>query len=204
MKGWPVAIALLFAAPALAAAQPQDISAPGTIVHAEAHTGFPERVGAFRRAQVVRFGEGDIGANYDFERGDDFVRLSVYIYPAPPVAQDRQVATCQAVMQSVTNAIVQQYADAELNEAGAAPVVPGSVAGLGLRMVHSLRITLRGDEPEAARSESRLYCYVGGNWLVKYRVSSNAGSTLDIGALIDAFVRDGPWPGRGPGAIALR
>lgn len=204
MKGWAVVIALLFAAPALAAAQPQDISAPGTIIHAEAGTGFPERVGAFRRAQVVRFGEGDIGANYDLERGDDFVRLSVYIYPAPQAAQDRREATCQAVMQSVTNAIVQQYADAELNEAGAAPVVPGSMSGLGLRTVHSLRITLRGDEPEAARSESRLYCYVGGNWLVKYRVSSNAGSTLDIGALIDAFIRDGPWPGRGAGAIALR
>ena len=204
MKIWFAAIALLFAAPALAVAQPQDITAPGTVLHPAARAGFPERVGDFERAEVIRFQEGDYGANYDLARGDDRVRLSIYIYPAPRVSRTQRASACQEVMQGVTEAIFQQHPDAELNELGAAPLVPGTEPGLGLRTVHSFRFELRPGGAEDARSESRLYCYVGGDWLVKYRVSSNAGAQLDIGALIDEFIRLGPWPGRGAGSIALR
>ncbi len=204
MKTWFAAIALLFAAPAFAVAQPQDISATGTVPHTAARAGFPERVGAFQRGQVFLFQEGDIGANYDLEQGDDHVRLSIYIYPAPRVSRGQRASACQEVMQSVTGAIFNQYPGAELNEMGAAPPAPGTEPGLGLRTVHSIRLTLRSDEEENVRSESRLYCYVGGDWLVKYRVSSNADSALDIGALIDEFIRIGPWPGRGAGSITMR
>lgn len=204
MKIWFAAIALLFAAPALAAAQPQEITAPGTVLHPAARAGFPERVGDFQRAQVYRFQEGDYGANYDLVRGEDRVRLSVYIYPAPPVARSRRAATCEQIMQGVTAAIFQQHPDAELNEIGAAPAGPGTESGLAVRTVHSFRFELRPGGEQDARSETRLYCYVEGDWLVKYRVSSNAGGSLDIGALIDEFMRIGPWPGRGAGSIALR
>ena len=204
MKFWFAAIALLFAAPALAIAQPEDISAPGTVPHPAAHAGFPERVGDFERGQVFRFQEGDIGANYDLARGNDRVRLSIYIYPAPRVSRGQRAEACQEVMQGVAAAIFQQYPGAEMNEIGAAPAAAGTEPGLALRTVHSIRVALRGGEPEAVRSESRLYCFVEGNWLVKYRVSSNADGALDIGALIDEFMRVGPWPGRGAGSIALR
>jgi hypothetical protein len=204
MKIWFAAIALLFAAPALAVAQPQDVSAPGTVLHPAARAGFPERVGEFRRGQVFRFQEGDFGANYDLAQGDDRVRLSVYIYPAPHVSRSQRVSACQEMMQGVTAAIFQQHPDAELNEIGAAPAAPGIEPGLGLRTVHSFRFELRPVGEEDARSESRLYCYVEGDWLVKYRVSSNANAALDVGALIDEFIRIGPWPGRGAGSIALR
>jgi hypothetical protein len=43
---------------------------------------------------------------------------------------------------------------------------------------------------------------VGGDWLVKYYASSNAG--LDVEEAIEAFTRDSPWAGRGPGGIAMR
>lgn len=201
MKAWIAAIALLLAGPA--AAQPQDISAPGTVSHVAARAGFPERVGRFERGQVLRFAERDLGANYDYRSGEDFIRLSVYIYPAPAVSRGQRTSVCEQIMSGVSGAIVQQYDGARMNESGAAPALPGVEPGLGLRTVHSIRVNLRGG-PEDARSESRLYCFVGGDWLVKYRVSSNAGTGLDVGALIDDFIRDGPWPGRGAGAIALR
>jgi hypothetical protein len=44
------------------------------------------------------------------------------------------------------------------------------------------------------RSEAHLYCYVGGDWLVKYRVS--APVAVETGGPVEAFIRDGPWPGR--------
>ena len=55
---------------------------------------------------------------------------------------------------------------------------------------------------EELRSESILYCYVGGDWLVKYRATSSAG--FETAAIIDEFIRLGPWPGRRPAEIALR
>ena len=63
-------------------------------------------------------------------------------------------------------------------------------------------MALRGGEAEEVRRETRLYCYVGGNWLVKFYASSNA--EFDVEDAIDAFIRVGPWPNRGPASIALR
>lgn len=202
MKAWFAAIALSFAAPALAAAQPQDISQPGTVPHAAARAGFPEQVGEFRRVHVLRYGENDISANYDLRRGDDYIRISVYIYPAPRVPRAQRAAACEEHMTGVADAIFRQYPGAEMSEVGAAAAMPGTEAGLRLRTVHRIRLPLHGGEPEDTRSESRLYCYVETDWLVKYRISANAD--FDVDALIDEFIRIGPWPGRGAGAIALR
>ena len=68
--------------------------------------------------------------------------------------------------------------------------------------MHRIRSSFLTQRDEELRSESILYCYVGGDWLVKYRASSNAG--FEVGAIIDEFIRLGPWPGRRPGEIALR
>jgi hypothetical protein len=202
MKAWFAAVAFLLATPAPAVAQPQDISAPGTVPHAAARAGFPEQVGAFRRSHVLRFGQDDISANYNLRRGDDFLRLSVYIYPAPPVRREQREAACREVMASVDDEIGQRYPDAERTESGAAAALPGTERGLRLRSVHRLQMALRGSALEEVRRESRLYCYVGGDWLVKYYASSNAG--FDVEAAIEAFTRDSPWPGRGPGSMAMR
>ncbi|MEA3013819.1 MAG: hypothetical protein QOD42_2364 [Sphingomonadales bacterium] len=83
-----------------------------------------------------------------------------------------------------------------------AAALPGTEPGLRFRSVHRVRMAIRGAEPEDVRRESRLYCHVGGDWLVKYYASSNAA--FDVGDAIEAFIRDGPWPGRGAGGIAMR
>jgi hypothetical protein len=150
----------------------------------------------------MRYGQDDISANYTLRRGDDFLRLSVYIYPAPPVPRERREAACRELMAAIGYEIGQRYPDAERIESGAAAALPGTEPGLRLRTVHRLQMALRSDTAEAVRRESRLYCYVGGDWLVKYYASSNAG--FDVDGAIEAFTRDSPWPGRGPGSIAMR
>ncbi len=196
------AVALLLAAPAPAVAQPQDINAPGTVPHAAARAGFPEQVGAFRRSHVLRYGQDDIGANYNLRRGDDFLRLSVYIYPAPRVPRRERTAACQEVMAGIGREIDLLHPGAQRTESGEPAALPGTEPGLRLRSVHRLRMTMRSHTPEEVRRESRVYCYVGGDWLVKYYASSNAA--FDVEEAIEAFVRDSPWPGRGPGSIAMR
>lgn len=200
MKAWIAAAALLFAAPL--AAQPQDVTAPGPVAHRDAGTSFPERVGALQRGQVILYGEGDLSANYDLERGADRLRLSVYIYPAPPVPRAQRAASCRMQMEVVAQSIAIQHGGATPIEQGAAPAAGGAEPDLGLRSVHRIRSAFLTQRNEELRSESILYCYVGGDWLVKYRATSTAG--FETGAIIDEFIRLGPWPGRRPGEIALR
>jgi hypothetical protein len=199
MKAWIAAAALLLSAPL--AAQ-QDITAAGPVAHRSAGTSFPERVGDLERAQVVRYGENDISANYDLQRGADRLRLSVYVYPAPAVPAAERAAACRAEMDMVGQSIARHHPGAEPIESGEAAAMPGTAPALRLRTVHNIELALRNPKPEAVRSEARLYCFVAGNWLVKYRASSNAG--FDVGPIIDDFVRLGPWPGRRPGEIAFR
>lgn len=202
MKAWFAVVALLFAAPAPAAAQPQDITAPGPVQHAAARAVFPEMVGEMRRINVTRFSANDVSASYELRLGDDYMRASVYIYPAPPVPAARRVAACREHMTGVVDAVMRQYAGAREVENGEAEAVSGVGEGLGYRAVHDIDFPLRTRAPEPTRSESRLYCHVAGDWLVKYRVSANPG--FDVTALIEELILSGPWPGRGPGSIAMR
>lgn len=202
MKTWFAAVTFLLAMPAHALTQPQDISAPGTVPHVTANAGFPEQVGEFRRSHVLRYGQDDISANYNLRLGEDFLRVSVYIYPAPRVPRERREATCREVMANIGGEIGQRYPDAERTESGEAVAMSGTEPGLRLRTAHRLRMALRSGTPEEVRRESHLYCYVGGDWLVKYYASSNAA--FDVEAAIEGFIRDSPWPGRVAGSIAMR
>lgn len=202
MKAWFAAFALLLAAPALAAAQPQDITAPGAVQHPAARAFFPEMVGEMRRISVTRYSANDISGSYELGLGDDYMRASVYIYPAPPGPAARRVAACRQHMAGVVDTVLRQYASAREVENGAAEPVPGVDEGLGYRAVHEIDFPLRTRAPEPTVSETRLYCNVAGDWLVKYRVSANPG--FDVSELIEELVRSGPWPGRGPGGIAMR
>jgi hypothetical protein len=202
MKSWFAALALLLAAPALAATQPQDISQPGTVPHVGARAGFPERVGDFERVHVLRYGENDLSGNYDLHRGSDFLRLSVYIYPAPRVPAAERAAACRETMSRIDADTARAYPDAEVRETREPAALAGTEPALRHRTLFRLSMRLNTPAPIQVRRENRLYCYVGGDWLVKFYASSNAD--FDVEAAIEAFIRDGPWPGRGVGAIALR
>ena len=200
MKSWLAAITLLLAAPA--AAQIQDVSRPGTVDHPAAHAGFPEQVGEFRRTHVLRYGENDLSANYDLRRGPDFLRLSVYIYPARRVSPAERPQACREAMAAADADVARAYPDAERREAGEAVAQEGTEPALRLRTVFRLSMRLYTPSPIPVRRENRLYCYVGGDWLVKFYASSNAG--FDVGEAIESFIRTGPWPNRGPASIAMR
>jgi len=201
----PIAAALL-AAPLAAATAQQRIDTPGTVDHAAARTGFPERVGDFRRANVTRYdAEGrDISASYNLVRPEGRLLISVYVYPAPSVAaapgaketgEVARATLCARDFEAAEQAIVRHNQGARLIERGSPPAVPGTEPRLGHRSVYEFR-TRFDSGVQDVRSEARLYCYVGGDWQVKYRIT--APVAVDARAAIDAFVRAGPWPGRAP------
>ena len=205
---WIAAAALAFALAPAASAQPRSIERPGTIPHAAANAYFPERVGEFQRSDVVQYDEtgDDVSASYNLVRGNDRLLISVYVYPAPRIGsapgsgRSADVARANMCRQQITDVgrVIEtqpQYRDARRIEDGSAAAVEGLGPGLNLRTVHSFTGPFSGRD-QAVRSETNLYCYVAGRWLVKYRASSNAG--FDVRDAIDSFIRSGPWPGRTP------
>lgn len=210
LRHWAAAV-LLAVALTPAAAQ-RNIERPGPIAHAAAATSFPEQVGEFRRTGATQFDERgeNLGVTYEAASGAGRIRLSVYVYPSMPVndagADAVREQNCRTELDGAGAAIAQvpQYRGVRRIEAGAAPEVEGVGRDLGLRSVHSFSSDFLGTDQEI-RSETYLYCYVGGRWQVKLRVSSPAN--LDLRPAIESFIRTGPWPGRNPmdgGKVVMR
>lgn len=192
---------LLVATPAMAQ---QRIDRPGPVAHEQARAIFPEQVGSFRRANVVSYGPaGDnISASYNLARAGGRLLITIYIYPAARIAegpaggQSAEVARamrCQGEFQAVNQAIEQAHPRARALAVAPSAPPPGLAPALSHRSVYRLRTNFDGRMQEL-RSEARLYCYVGGEWLVKYRISSSEG--MEVIDDIEAFVSQGPWPGR--------
>lgn len=197
--------ALLAATPAVAQ---QRIDRPGPVPHAQARAIFPEQVGAFRRANVVSYRPdgSDISASYNLARDGGRVLITVYIYPAPRIvagpgggdtAAVARASRCLAEFEGTNQAVARAHGGAQPLESGPAEAPAGVGAGLAHRSVFRLRANF-DNRMQDIRSEAWLYCYVGGDWLVKYRASSSEG--MDATADIEAFIAQGPWPGRAPAA----
>ncbi len=194
-------LGLLAAAPSMAQ---QRIDRPGPIPHERARAIFPEQVGGFRRASVVSYGpNGDnMSASYNLVRDGGRLLITIYIYPAARIgpgpgggssADVARATRCLAEFEGVNQAVTQAYGGTRPVENGPTAAPTGVGAGLAHRSVFRLRTNF-DDRMQDVRSEARVYCYVGGDWLVKYRASSSEG--MDVAAEIEAFIAQGPWPGR--------
>jgi hypothetical protein len=186
------------------AAAQQQIESDGPYVHRPAQAVFPMRVGEFRRSDLYRYDpEGkDVSGSYNLATPQGRLLITVYIYPASPVANARVRDEGKAVVKATlcgeefsgVNQVISQ------NHQGVAPLEQGeglAVAGVQPALTHrsDFRFQTEFDgEVQEIRSEAHLYCYVGGDWQVKYRVS--APVAVETRAPVEAFIRNGPWPGR--------
>jgi hypothetical protein len=194
--------ALRFLLPVMAAAvawQPaaaqREIVAQGTYLHGPARAAYPERVGKFRRSDIYQYDlEGkDVSASYNLATPKGRLLVTVYIYPAAPAVPVARAGLCDEEFETVKSVISSQHDDAAPTEQGTALNVPGVAPGLRHRALYRFASPF-DDKVQEIRSEVHLYCYVGGDWLVKYRVSAPAG--VETRGPVEAFIRNGPWPGR--------
>jgi hypothetical protein len=196
---WALAAAAAAIAPQQASAQ-RAIVAPGPYLHRPANAVFPLRVGEFRRSDIYQYDpQGrDVSASYNLTTPQGRLLISLYIYPAAPSGTSARVLACEEEFRVVQAAISSQHANAVPVEKGEALPVAGVGPGLAHRAVYRFRSPF-DQRVQEIRSEAHLYCYVAGDWLVKYRVS--APVAVETGAAVEAFIRAGPWPGRASGEI---
>ena len=190
---------VLLAAAAMVAWQPaaaqREIVTRDAYVHGPAHAVYPVQVGGFRRSDIYQYDRDgkDVSASYNFATPAGRLLITVYIYPAAAAAPAARAKICRDEFGVVNSAISSQHDNIAPLELGAALAVAGVHPKLGHRSVYSFASPF-DDRIQEIRSEAHLYCYVGGDWLVKYRVSAPVG--VDTRGPVEAFIRDGPWPGR--------
>jgi hypothetical protein len=177
------------------AAAQQEVAAEGAYLHGPARAVFPLQVGEFRRAKIHRYDETgeDVSASYNLATPAGRLLITVYIYPAAAAALADRARLCDEEFGAVNSAISSQHDNAAPIEQGSALPAQGTDRRLGHRSVYRFA-TPFDDRVQEIRSEAHLYCYVGGDWLVKYRVSAPLG--VETRRPVEAFIRNGPWPGR--------
>lgn len=189
------ALTILIAA-ADAEAQSHLIEQPGPFRHIGSNTTFPEQFGDFARARTVRYDDPageDVSAGYGLAVPGGRIAFTQYVYPAPAAAAaPTRERLCREEFDGSAAEIAKHDNSHRLGEP-AAPTVSGVIAGLSHRANYTFSLDLNGT-PATLQSQIVLYCYVGGNWFVKYRASSVPGVDLD-GALA-RFITSGPWPGK--------
>jgi hypothetical protein len=177
------------------AAAQREVAAQGPYFHGPARALFPVQVGKFRRSTILQYDlEGkDVSASYDLATPAGRLLITVYIYPATAAPPAARAGLCDQEFGIVSTVLSSQHGDAAPVEQGAALPAEGIERRLGHRAVY-LFTSPFDDRVQEIRSEVHLYCYAGGDWLVKYRVSAPAA--VNTGRPVKAFIRNGPWPGR--------
>lgn len=185
------------------AAAQDTVESSGPYLHRAAGAVFPVQIGDFRRAQLLRYDEGgrDVSASYNLATPQGRLLITVYIYPAAAAARGKRTKLCEQEFESATEAIRKQHGPGASIEEGRPHDAPGTHKGLMHRAAYRVDMNFDGDV-QPVRTEAHLYCYVGGDWFVKYRVSAPIAVTAPVA--VGAFIRSGPWPGRGSAETLAR
>jgi hypothetical protein len=185
---------LLVAGPASAQ---QEVEQAGPFQHVGSNTSFPEQLSIFSRTRIVRYDDPmgeDISVGYGGTvAGGQRVVVTEYIYPArqPAVGESRQ-GLCREEF-DLSAAEIQKHPNAQKLGETPAPSMAGAVPTNGYRATYTFTQTVDGT-PQTIQSQIVVYCYVGGNWFVKYRASSLPGT--DLNSALNGFITIGPWPGK--------
>jgi len=187
----------LIVAGSVATAEPQVIEQSGPFRHVGSNTSFPEQFGIFTRSRIVRYDDPmgeDISVGYGATVGDDRrVALTEFVYPAPQpaVGQSRQ-GLCRDEF-DLSAAEIQKHPNAQKLGESPAPTMTGAVPTNGYRATYTFSQPINGTQ-QTVQSQIVIYCYVGGNWFVKYRASALPGT--DLNSALNAFITQGPWPAK--------
>lgn len=202
--GWILAALLV---PSAAAGQTLLRVEPGaTYFHEPTGMAFPAAVDQFRRTNVIDYSSNGTNVSANYVLGDFFV--TVYIYPSPAVSAGKdlsaaQASLCMAEFEEVKRSI-SRHPGAKLVEEGAVPSPSARHVGAGLRAVYTLD-AIGNRAPRPLRSEADLYCYVNGDWQIKFRATAPAdvAYVAPLSDLMHALAWPLP-PGQAPDAELRR
>jgi hypothetical protein len=193
-----VLVVLLLLASA-AGAQPIPIDAAGNWTQPATGQVFPAVAAEYRRVHLSRYDEGARDVSAGYVTGEPPAMLAtIYVYPMPGGPQPDAAArarACQAEFASRQREIREVRRDVNLLRAGSTtaperihhgrtPQIPGFAA------TYTFLGTMFGDAQPLV-SELHVFCYVAGQWVVKYRLTAPDGP--DAGPMLARFMASLRW-----------
>jgi hypothetical protein len=172
-------VSATFASPAFAqdAAKP-----PEPVKHAPSGWVFPGSVGEFVRSEKVEFvgATNDAVAHYQRTANGLRTTATVYVYPPNSQAADAPLAGARRALEiGLANVGMAQSWSEGPFRAGKTPELVGEKTFYKI-----------GIGPDS--SQTNLYYFDTGNWVIKFRLSVQKTEKESF-QLLDAFVRDQPW-----------
>ena len=178
-------------------------SAPGQsadFTHRASGFVFPPTVGRFQRVSQNEFGSGgnDVGVGYDLTAPDAEMTVTVFVSRAVQLTgltgdklRQAEDKVCESAFESRQQNLKQVHAGAGLVSQAEIPSPSASHDRKGRQAIYEFQSQYRG-RPMLVRSESDVFCFVNGGWMVAYRITAPAN--IDYRAEFDQFMRQLVWP----------
>ena len=183
--------------------RPTVIRPSGVYVQAPTGMRYPESVGDFQRADIVRYKEDgtDESAGYNRVVPLKEIVATVYVFPSPRlrsfgspryVIEDARNRLCADQFHAIKNEVTSAHPDAVLLREGTTSLEQGNVKHQGHMAAYRLtNPRFSGRSNVALHSDVYVFCYAGGKWTVEYRIDYPI--EYDASAEIADFMRDLVW-----------
>ncbi len=200
-RTWTAVAALVaIAGPVGTRAAEPGVQKLGTVTHVATGFQFPEVVGGFNRVSIHAFNSAatDVSIGYASLTPGAQVAVTVYITPAPAVDLNAaaQARSCEKQFAAMDNRIAKAHPDARQLVRGDTRSPSSQYDGTGKQVIYDYEDMFYGQK-QTLRSETDLYCYVGGDWLIAYRAT--APIKVDYAPKLANFMRALAWPMPGSG-----
>ncbi len=182
------------------AQQATELHPAGTYTQIASGMTFPVAVGEFQRVSVLRFVDdgSNESANYNLGVPPNGIAATVYVSPSLEVTsigsprsviEQARATLCSRYFGAVQYAITFNRPGAALLSEGRTTLTQGDTSHSGYMATYSLKgVNVLGNTGEA-RSQLHVFCYLGGEWTVKFRftypVEFEGGEEM-----VAAFMRD--------------
>jgi hypothetical protein len=181
--------------------QPGEVRIRGEYAQEASGMTFPTAVGDFQRVSIYRYAEDGSNESGGYNRGgaNGLITATVYVYPSPPilsvgsprdVIEDTRNILCEQELAAIRNDLARVHPSLQEVENGPASLTQGDQSHFGRHL--SLRVTSPsgfGQEHPPLRTDTHLFCYVGGRWTVKFRITHREDSA-DAAEQVALFMRD--------------
>ena len=180
---------------------PDNHQVAASYIHKPSGMAFPQSVNDFQRVNITRYDkEGlDVPVGYDLFDPLRAIAATVYVYPAPRVvsiasppdvvAKAKDIAA-KGEFERRKQEILQAHSGAKLIQEKDISLVQTGATRLG-RMARFESEDVFANKRQAVEGQVYLFCYVNGDWVIKYRFSYP--KSFDAAKDIDDFMRDLSW-----------
>jgi len=203
------ALFLFFGCPGvlLAAKTPAFKQLAGDVTeHAASGMRFPASVGGFKRVGVHEYDETgnhvSVGYNLNLKNTQYcLIAATVYVSPSPKVrsfgSRQNVVDSAKATLfknlyEENKRTIIRTRPNVKLLIEKASPPPNQSKQPEGMYAKFSYKEDF-GEKNQPVESHLYLYCYVGGNWTVKYRITLRENTSVEARQELDRFLKNFEW-----------